>query len=123
MEAGPTVEEECLVQNIAHKPGQISNDETTGLPLDPMVADAITEEFMFMRKLQVYHEIPVSHLDKTGLKAIGTRWVYTNKGDAAHPFVRARPVAQDTKRVGELAPEDASTSFVRIPDSYTEGNI
>ena len=31
----------------------------------------------------------MSYLDKPGLKAIGTRWVYTNKGDAANPFIRA----------------------------------
>ena len=97
IEAGPTVEEECLAQKLADEPGQVSYDEVTGLPLDPkLVADAIKEEFMFMRKLRVYHEVPVSYLDKSGLKAIGTRWVYTNKGDAANPFIRARLVAQET---------------------------
>ena len=104
-EAGPTVEEECPVQKIAREPGQISYDEVTGLPLDPkLVAGAIKEELMFVRKLRVYHEVPVSFLDKSGLKAIGTRWVYTNKGDAANPFIRARLVAQETKRVSELTP-------------------
>ena len=65
---------------------------------------------MFMRELQIYHEAPVSYLDKSGLKAIGTRWVYTNKGDAANPFIRARLVAQETMRVSELTPEDASST-------------
>ena len=76
-----------------------------------MVAVAIKEELMFMRRLQVYHEVPVSYLDKSGLKAFGTRWVYTNKGDAANPFVRARLVAQETKRVSELTPEHAISTF------------
>ena len=59
-EAGPTEEEECLVQKLAHESGQTSYDEATGLPLDAkMVADAIKEELMFMRTLQVYHEVPV----------------------------------------------------------------
>ena len=54
--AGPTVEEECLVQKLASEPGQVSYEEVTGWPLDPkLVADAIKEELMFMRKLQVYH--------------------------------------------------------------------
>ena len=34
---------------------------------------------MFIRKPQVYHEVLVSYLDTSGLKAIGTRWIYTNK--------------------------------------------
>ena len=55
---------ECLAETFAREPGQISYDEVTGLPPDPkLVADAIKEELMFMRKLQVYHEVPVSYLD------------------------------------------------------------
>ena len=46
-----------------------------------------------------------SYLDKSGLNAIGTRWVYTNKGDPANPFIPARLDAQETKRVSELTPE------------------
>ena len=79
-EAGPIVEEECLVQKFAREPAQVSHDDVTGLPLDSkLVADAIKEELMFMRKLQVYHEVPVSYVDKSGIEAIGARWVYTNK--------------------------------------------
>ena len=97
-EAGSTVEDECPVHKLAGEPGQVAYDEITGLPLDPkLVAEAIKEELMFMRKLQVYHEVPGSYLDEPGLKSIGTRCVYTNKGDAANPFIRARLVAQETK--------------------------
>ena len=93
-EAEPTVEEECPVQKLASELGNISHDEVTGLPFDPkQVADAIKEELMFMRKLQVDHEVPASYLDKSELKAIGTRWVHTNNCDAANPFIRARLVA------------------------------
>ena len=102
-EAGPTVEEECLVQKLAREPGQVSYDEVTGLPNHPkLVADAIKG------KLRVYHEVHVSYLDMSGLKAIGTRWV---KGCASYPFIRARLVAQETKRVSEVTPEDASGTF------------
>ena len=79
------------------------------------MAEAVKEELMFMRKLRVCHEVPVSYLDKSGLKSIGTRWVYTNKGDAANPFIRARLVAQETKKVSELTPEDASSTFAATP--------
>ena len=72
-EAGPTLEEECLVQKLARELGHRSYDEVIGLPLDPkLVADAIYEELLFMRKLQVYHEVLVSCLDKLGLEAICT---------------------------------------------------
>ena len=67
---------------------------------------------MFMRRLQVYHAVPASCLDKSGLEAVGTRWVNTNTGDAANPFVRARLVAQEAKRVSEMTLEDASSTFV-----------
>ena len=98
------------MQKIAHEPAQISYDEVIGLPLDlKLVADAIKEE------LSSCHEGPVSYLDKSGLKVIGTRWVHTNKGDAANPFIRARLVAQETKRVSELTPEDASSKFAATP--------
>ena len=60
-------------------------------------------------------EVPVSFLDKSGLEAIGTRWVYTNKGGAASPFIRARLVAPEIKRVSELTPEDASSTFAATP--------
>ena len=53
----------------------------------------------------------MSYLDKSGLKAIDTLWGYTNKGDASNPFIRARLVAQESKRVSELTPEDASSTF------------
>ena len=100
------------MQKLACEPGQGSYDEVTGLPLGPkLVADAIKEVLMFMRKLQVYHEVLESCLDKSGLKAIRTRRVYTNKGDAANPFIRARLVAQETKKVSELTPKDASRMF------------
>ena len=51
----------------------------------------------------------MSSLDKSGLKAIGTLPSYTNKGDAANPFIRATLVAHETKKVRELTPEDASS--------------
>ena len=108
------------MQKLAGESGQVSDDEVTGLPLDPkLVADAIKEELMFMRKLRVYNEVPVSYLDKSRLKAIGTRWVYTNKGGAANPFIRARLVAQETTRVSELTPDDASSLKVMLSRCMT----
>ena len=72
-EAVPTVEEECLVQKLLGESGQASYDEVTGLPPDNnlLVEDASKEELMFMRKPGIYHEVPVSYLDKSGLRPLG----------------------------------------------------
>ena len=51
------------------------------------------------------------YLDKSGLKAIGTRW----NDDATNPFIRARLVAQETKRVSDLMTEDAGSTFAATP--------
>ena len=57
------------MQTLAREFGQISCDEVTGLPLRPkLVADAIKEELMFMRKLR--YESTIKFLDKSGLNAI-----------------------------------------------------
>ena len=115
-EAGSTVEEECPVRKLAGESGHVAHDDITGLPIDPnLVAEAIQEELMFMRKLQVFCQVLASYLDESGLKAVGTRWVHTNKGDAVNPFIRARLVAQETKRVSELTPEDAISTFAATP--------
>ena len=68
MEDGSTVEKECFAQRNAYG---------SGLLLDlKMVDDAVQEEFMSMRSLQVYHEVFVSYIHKSGLKG---RWIYTTK--------------------------------------------
>ena len=106
------MEEKCLVHKLAHESAQTSYDEVTGLPLDPkMVSDAFKEELMFMRFQQVYREGPACYLEKFGLKSIGARWVFTNKCDAANPFIRAPLVAQETNSVSEITPEGASGTF------------
>ena len=64
-----------------------------------------------MRELQIYHEVLVSCLDKSGFKAIRKRWINTTKCAAANPFIRPRLAAQETKRVSELTTEDASSTF------------
>ena len=46
-----------------------------------------------------------------GPTPIGTRWVFTNKGDTEHPFIRARLVAQETKT--DLT--DTSMTLVATP--------
>ena len=46
---------------------------------------------------------------------IGTRWVFTNKGDTEHPFIKARLVAQETKRTRSMDLTDTSMTFAATP--------
>ena len=60
------------MQKHAHESGQISYDEATGLPLDPkMVADAIKEELMFMRK--------TASLPGSSCELLGQVWVGSHR--------------------------------------------
>ena len=107
-----SVEEECP----AVKDGfdKIYYDETTGAVLDPkLVAAAVQEELDFMRQLKVYHEVPAEFAAQNCLRPIETRWIYTNKGDAKNPQIRARLVAQETKRNSDLM--RAARSLQHLP--------
>ena len=50
-----------------------------------------------------------------GLTPIGTHWVFTNKGDSEHPFIRARLVVHATKRTTIVDLTDKSMTFVATP--------
>ena len=50
-----------------------------------------------------------------GLTPIETRWVFTNKGDTEHPFIRASLVAQETKRTTSMDLTDTSVTFAATP--------
>ena len=68
-EAGPTVEEECFVHKVTREFGQISYKEASGATLDSkLLAGAIKEALMFMRKLQVCHESSFELLDQVWVK-------------------------------------------------------
>ena len=54
-------------------------------------------------------------MKEQGLTPIGTRWVFTEKGDTEHPFIRARLVAQETKRTTNMDITDTSMTFASTP--------
>ena len=113
-EAGPTVEEECPAAEEGFD--KIYYDETTGAVLDPkFVSAAVQEELDFMRQLKGYLEVPADFAAQNCLRPIGTRWIYTNMGDAKNPQIRARLVAQETKRNSDLTADDASSTFAATP--------
>ena len=54
-------------------------------------------------------------MKEQGLTLIGTRWVFTNKGDTEHPFIRARLVAQETKGTTSMDLTDTSMTLAATP--------
>ena len=54
-------------------------------------------------------------MKEQGLTPIGTRWALTNKGDTEHPFIRARLVAQETKRTTNMDLTVTSMTFAATP--------
>ena len=65
MDAGPTVEEECLEQKDAYN--RVYNSDSV-VAQQSLVDSAVQEELSFMRRLQVYHEVPESYMGQHGLR-------------------------------------------------------
>ena len=72
-------------------------DENTGEQLPTkLVETSRGEELEFMKKWQVWEEVPVAEcLQRTGKKPLGSKWVDVNKGDRTSPDVRSRLVARE----------------------------
>ena len=73
-------------------------DDATGIAFSKLCEEAKQGEIQYMREMNVYTPCEHETVNDQGLTPIGTRWVFTNKGDTEHPFIRARLVAQETKR-------------------------
>ena len=61
-----------------------------------------------MKEMSVYTPCEHGAVKEQGRTPIGTRWVFTTKGDTEHPFIRARLVAQETKRTTSMDLTDTS---------------
>jgi hypothetical protein len=118
LEVGQTVEEEELLQT-AVKGGPYKDvlDRVTGQILDGgAVAKAREEEMVYMKALKVYEHVSEQTARETsGRPPISVDWVDINKGDETRPELRSRLVAQETRRVSTLGPEDAAAIFAATP--------
>ena len=65
--------------------------------------------------MNVYTSCEHGAVKEQGLAPIGTRWVFTNKGDTEHPFIRARLVAQETMRTTKMDLTDTSMTIAATP--------
>ena len=97
-ESGPTVEEPCPAEMADHD--RVHYDSVTGASLpSELCEEAMQLEIKYMKEMNVYTPCKHGAVTEQGLTRIGTRWVFTNKGDTEHPFTRARLVAQETRRI------------------------
>ena len=88
----------------------------TGASLSTKLCEeAMQLKIKYMEEINVYTPCEDGAVKQHGLTPIGTRWVFTNKGDTEHPFIQARLVAQETKRTTKMALTDTSMTFASTP--------
>ena len=74
---------------------EVASDDVTGAGLDPvLVHTARGIEIAYFDGMGVYERVHRSEQLRTGGKIIGTKWIDTNKGDAANPNIRSRLVGK-----------------------------
>ena len=91
-------------------------DNVTGASLpSELCEEAMQLEIKYIKGMNVYTSCEHRAVKEQGLTPIGTRWVFTNKGDTEHPFIGARLVAQETKRTTKMDLMDTSMTFAATP--------
>ena len=107
LESGRTVEEPCPAEMADYD--RVYHDSVTGASLpSKLCEEAMQLEMKYMKEVNVYTLCEHGAIKEQGLTPIGTRRVFTNKGDTEHPVIRARLVAQETKRTTNMDLTDTS---------------
>ena len=95
---------------------QVYSDSVTGASLpSKLCEEAMQLKIKYMKEMNVYTPCEHGVVKEQGLTPIRTGWVFTNKGDTEHPFIRARLVAQETKRTTNMDLTDTSMTFAATP--------
>ena len=100
---------------------QVYYDSVTGASLPSKLCEAMQLEIKYMKEMNVYTSCEHRAVKEQGLTPIGTRWVFTNKGDTEHLFIRARLVAQETKRTTNVDLTDTSMTVAATPPVGDDG--
>ena len=88
-ESGPTVEKPCPAEMADFN--HVCHDNVTGASLPSQLCEeAMQLEIKYMKEMNVYTPCEHGAVKEQGLTPIGTRLVFTTKGDQEHPFIRAR---------------------------------
>ena len=112
--SGPTVEEPCPAEIADCDHVYYDNGTGASLP-STLCEEAMQLEIKYMKEMNVYTPCEHGAVKEQGLTPIGTRWVFTNKSDTEHPFVRARLVPQEKKRTTKMDLTDTSMTFAATP--------
>ena len=90
----------------------VHNENVTGASLScKLCEEAMQLEIKYMNEMNVYTTCEHGAVKEQGLTPIETRY----KGDTEHPSIRARPVAQETKRTTSMDLTDTSMTFAATP--------
>ena len=109
-ESRPTEKEPCPAEMADSY--RVYYDNVTGASVPcKLCEEAMQLDIKYMKEMNVYTPCEHGAVKEQGLTPIGTRWVFTNKGDTEHPFIRARLVAQETKRSTKMDLTDTSMTF------------
>ena len=110
LESGPTMEEPCPAEMADYD--RVYYDSVTGASLPSnLCEEAVQLEIKYVKEMNVYAPCEHGAVKEQELTPIGTRWVFTNKDDTEHPFIRARWVAQETKRTTNIDFTDTFEGF------------
>ena len=113
-ELGPTVEESCPAEMFDYD--QVHYDSVTGASLpSELCEEAMQLEIKYMQGMNVYTLCKHGVVKEQGLAPIGTRWVFTNKDDTEHLFIRTRLISQETKRTTSVDLTDTTVTFAATP--------
>ena len=118
LEVGLTVEEPDVFSTAAAGGAYAEVwDRVSGQLLDgERVHKARDEEMVYMRMLKVFEYAPLEEArEATGRAPISVDGVDVDKGDDSRPEYRSRLVAQETKWVTSLSPEDVYAVFAATP--------
>ena len=105
---------------------QVYYDTVTGTSLPSKLCEEAMQLEIYRKEMNVYTLCEHGAAKEQILTPIGTCCVFTNKGDTEHPFIRARLVAQETKRTTNMDLTDTSTTFaathlLRDSDFFFQG--
>ena len=106
------MEEPCPAEMASYD--HVYCDEVTGALLPTKLSEEVFQlEVTYMREMDVYTLCTQETLKEQGLTPIGSRWIFTHKGDTEHPLIRSRLVAQETKKTDDQDRLDAHINDFR----------
>ena len=80
-----------------------------------LCVEAMQIEIQYMREIDVHTPCVHETAEEPGFTPIGTRGIFTNKGDTERSFIRTRIVTQEMKKMTKMDLTDTFTRFAGTP--------